>query len=146
MHQLRADARRACAPGVDRPASRRARATAPLVLAPVLIGGTAGLGVAAGLSTAAVLGLAVAVTLVGALIAHRTVASVLAGAVLLLARPFAPGDRLRVYVPELGGVTEAVLLRIGLVTTTLCTGSGVLVVANNQLLRVPPPGDTARAG
>ena len=145
MHLLRADARRACAPGVDRPASRRARATAPLVVAPVFIALTAVLGVTLGLPAAFVLGLTVLVAVTGAVIAHRTVASVLAGAVLLLARPFAPGDRLRGYVPELGGVTEAVLLRIGLVTTTLCTGSGVLVVANHQLLRVPPVGEAEPA-
>jgi len=85
-----------------------------------------------------VLGLASFVAVAGALVAHRTVASLLAGAVLLLARPFAAGDRLRLYVPELGAVAEAVLLRTGLVTSTLCTGSGVLVVPNRALLRVPP--------
>ena len=145
MHLLRADARRACAPGGERPRSQRARATAPLVAAPVMIALTALFGAAIGLPVAFVLGLTVLVAVTGAVIAHRTVASVLAGAVLLLARPFAPGDRLRMYVPELGGVTEAVLLRIGLVTTTLCTSSGVLVVANNQLLRVPPANRPAPA-
>ena len=138
MHLLRADARRDCVPALERPVSKRARATLPLLIAPVAIALTAVLGETVGLSTIPVLGLTVFVAVAGGLVAHRTVASVLAGVVLLLARPFAAGDRLRLYVPELGEVAEAVLLRTGLVTSTLCTGSGVLVVPNRALLRIPP--------
>jgi small-conductance mechanosensitive channel len=113
-------------------------ATAPLVVAPFVVGLAAGLAAVCGLSLLAVIGVAAAVAVAGALIAHRTVASVLAGLVLLLAQPYAPGERLRLYVPELGRVTEADVLRIGLVTTTLCTGLGVVVLPNRQLLAGAP--------
>ena len=163
MQLLRAEARRSCAEARGAvPSSRtrfphtrlpgpvpsggaahglhspRARAWLPLLLAPVTVSLTGVIAILAGLPALTVLLVTAAVALGGALLAHRAVGRFFAGAVLLLARPFAPGDRLRVYVAELGGVTEAELLRVGLLTTTLCTDSGVLVVPTGELLRVPP--------
>lgn len=165
MQLLRAEARRTCAeprgpvasPRTRFPRTRvtqsvptiesgrllhspRARAGLPLLLAPVTIAATAVVAVAAGLSARAVLLVSAAVALAGGVLAHRAVGRLFAGAVLLLARPFAPGDRLRLYVPELGRVVETQLLRIGLLTATLCTESGVLRVPTGELLRVPPAG------
>jgi Mechanosensitive ion channel len=144
------DARRACsarrdepsAPVGPTPAATRARATAPIVLAPFAIALAAVGAAACGLSFAAVVAVALSVAVAGAAVAHRTVSSVLAGVVLVLARPYEPGERLRVHLPELGGPTEAEVLRIGLVTTTLCTGAGVLVLPNRRLLApAPRPAD-----
>jgi small-conductance mechanosensitive channel len=118
------------------PSATRARAWAPVLLAPIAITASALAAMVAGLAAPAVVAVALAVAVAGGLVAHRTVSSVLAGLMLLLARPFTPGDRLRVVVAELGAV-EAVVLRIGLVTTTLCTATGVLVLPNDQLLRAP---------
>lgn len=165
MQLLRAEARRSCAEarGSVSPArtlfprtrvtgpvrsvaaggrlhSPRARAWLPPLLAPVTVSLSAVAATLAGLSALAVLLVSAAVALVGALLAHRAVGRFFAGLVLLLARPFAPGDRLRLYVPELGRVAETELLRIGLLTATLCTDSGVLVVPTGELLRVPPAG------
>jgi small-conductance mechanosensitive channel len=89
----------------------------------------------AGLSLPFVVAITLGVVVLGGVVAHRTVASVLSGLMLLLARPYAPGDRLRLHVDELGGPAEVEVLRIGLVTTTLCTGAGVLVLPNVRLLR-----------
>jgi small-conductance mechanosensitive channel len=80
-----------------------------------------------------------AVALIGtAALAHRTVRSLLAGAGLALARPFSAGERVRLYVPELHGVVEAEIVRIGAANTTLATGTGILVVPNARMLRRPP--------
>jgi small-conductance mechanosensitive channel len=135
MQLLRAEARRPCA---GRREPDRTRAGFPLLLAPVTIALTAVGATVVGLTPLGVLLVTALVAVAGALVAHRTVTNVLAGGLLVLARPFTPGDRLRLYVPELARIEEAQLMHIGVVTTTLCTGSGVLVVPNAQLLRVPP--------
>jgi len=163
MQLLRAEARRTCADArgpagsartpfpstrIDRavpavlPArglhSPRARAWLPLLLAPVTVSVAAIVATLSGLPAFGVLLVAAAVAVGGGLIAHRAARRLVTGAVLVVARPFAPGDRVRVYVPELGRVLDAELLRIGPLTTTLCTDSGVLVVPTGELLRTPP--------
>jgi len=163
MQLLRAEARRTCAgargpagsartpfPGtrIDRPVpavaparglhSPRARAWLPLLLAPLTVSLAVIVATLYGLPAVGVALVAAAVAVVGGLIAHRAAGRLVAGAVLVVARPFAPGDRVRLYVPELGRVADAELLRIGALTTTLCTDSGVLVVPTGELLRLPP--------
>ena len=118
--------------------SPRARAWLPLLLAPVTVSLAAVIATSIGLSAFGVLLVAIVVAVVGGLIAHRAAGRLVTGAVLVVARPFAPGDRVRVYVPELGRTADAELLRIGPLTTTLCTDSGVLVVPTGELLRPPP--------
>ena len=112
----------------------------------VVVGLGAAVVAAALLLTAFVLQLPLVVLYVGsglvvaaALIAARAVlGNALAGVTLLLARPYNPGERVRLYAPELGGDVEAEVVRVGLVQTTLASASGVFVVPNTRLLRTPP--------
>jgi small-conductance mechanosensitive channel len=98
---------------------------------------------AAAALVAAVSGLAapvvVAVTAGAAIAAahaiRRTINSLLAGTVLTVARPFSPGERVRLYIPELPDVADAVIVRIGPANTTLATPGGLLVLPNSRLLR-----------
>jgi small-conductance mechanosensitive channel len=81
----------------------------------------------------------VAAVLLGcAALAHRTVSSVLAGVALLVVRPYAAGERVRMPVPDDWGVLEAVVVHVGIANTTLAADTGVLVVPNRRLLRNPP--------
>jgi small-conductance mechanosensitive channel len=118
--------------------SPRARAWLPLLLAPATVSLSAIVATLSGLPAIGVLLVALLVALGGGLVAHRAAGRLVTGAVLVLARPFAPGDRVRLYVPELGRPTDAELVRIGPITTTLCTDSGVLVVPTGELLTTPP--------
>ncbi len=77
---------------------------------------------------------------VAAIVGHRLVGNVFAGLTLLLARPYNPGEQLRLYVPGLGAVLVAEIVRVGLVRSTLVAPSGLLVVPNSLLLRAAPPG------
>lgn len=94
--------------------------------------------VLAGLSRTGVL--VVAGTVLGAatLCAHCTVASMFAGVTLLVIRPYACGERVRIHSPVDGSLMDVVIVHIGLANTTLASDSGVLVVPNNRLLRNPP--------
>jgi small-conductance mechanosensitive channel len=105
------------------------------LLAAVVVTGAAALGsVAVGLPLALVLAVTAAVALVGAFVAQRTVLSVLAGLTLLVVRPYAPGERVRLPSPEDGSAIEAEVVRLGLANTTLATTSGLLIVPNSRLL------------
>jgi hypothetical protein len=57
---------------------------------------------------------------------------VFAGLVLLLVRPYAPGERL---VLQLREPVEAELVRVGFANTTLCSRHGLITVPNSRLLR-----------
>jgi uncharacterized membrane protein len=83
-----------------------------------------------------VVGIAAAVAAVA--IAHRTLFSLFAGLALAVIRPYAPGETLRLHLPEHGGDVEAVVVRIGPANTTLGAESGLLVVPNHRLLKDPP--------
>lgn len=91
-----------------------------------------------GLSAAAVaaVGLASA-ALAGAVIRH-TLGALVAGAGIRVARPYSPGERLRLHVPSLGEVVEAEVVRVGPANTTLMTSGGLVVVPNNRMLRTGP--------
>lgn len=94
--------------------------------------------VVAGRPAGVVGGTVAAIAIIGAVAAHRTTASLFAGVALLLVRPFGPGEPVRLYSSEQRGFVEGVIVRVGLINTTLATDSGLLVVANRQLLRRPP--------
>lgn len=97
-----------------------------------------------GLPTAATTSIAIAVAVVAALVAHRTVGSLVAGAGMRLARPYCPGEQVRVYVPALRSVVDAEIVRVGPANTTLMTSGGLTVVPNSTMLRVAPePPDSA---
>ena len=77
-----------------------------------------------GALTAVVLGLA----------AQSTLGNVIAGMVIIGARPFRVGERVRLQGGTLGSVVEGTVGSIGLVYTTIARGNGVLLVPNNAAL------------
>jgi small conductance mechanosensitive channel len=77
-----------------------------------------------GALTAVVLGLA----------AQSTLGNVIAGMVLLGARPFRVGERVRLQGGTLGTVIEGTVASVGLVYTTVARGSGMLLIPNNAAL------------
>lgn len=91
---------------------------------------------ALGLSMPLVVAVTLAVALAGAVLARRTVTSLVTGVGLLLIRPYASGERLLLHLPD--AVVEAEVIGIGLVNTTLATPDGLLVVGNTYLLRGMP--------
>jgi small-conductance mechanosensitive channel len=138
MPELRADARRATVARRERAAASPVRLTVPILSAVVVIGAAALTSVLIGLPLLAVLGITLAVAVLGAVVAHRPMLNVLAGVTLLVVRPFSPGERVRLPATEDGGPLEAEILRVGLANTTLCTGSGLLVVPNSRMLPGSP--------
>jgi small conductance mechanosensitive channel len=74
--------------------------------------------------TAVVLGLA----------AQQTLGNLFAGMVLLSARPFRVGERVRLQAGAVGGVVEGVVSSLGLLYTTLARGEDRIMVPNNVVL------------
>jgi small conductance mechanosensitive channel len=77
-----------------------------------------------GAFTAVVLGLA----------AQQTLGNVIAGAVLLSARPFRVGDHVRLQGGPLGGQLEGTVSSLGLLYTTLAKGEDSVLVPNSAVL------------
>jgi small conductance mechanosensitive channel len=77
-----------------------------------------------GAFTAVVLGLA----------AQQTLGNVMAGLVLLTARPFRLGERVRLQAGVVGGVTEGIVSSLGLLYTTLARGEDRILIPNNLVL------------
>jgi small-conductance mechanosensitive channel len=77
-----------------------------------------------GAFTAVVLGLA----------AQQTLGNVLAGMVLLSARPFRVGERVRLQAGALGGQIDGIVSSLGLLYTTLTRGADRIMIPNNQVL------------
>jgi small-conductance mechanosensitive channel len=102
----------------------------------VTITGTAFVGFLLGLPPLVVLAITLGVAIAGGIVARRTVTSLVTGIGLLLIRPYAPGERLLLRLPD--AVVEAEVVRIGIVNTTLATPDGLLVVGNTYLLRGMP--------
>jgi len=138
MHELRADARRATVARREQAAASPVRLTFPALSAVLAIGAAAVISAHIGLSLPAVLGITSAVAVLGAIVAHRPVRNVLAGVTLLVVRPFAPGELVRLPGSPDGPPLDAEIVRVGLANTTLCTGSGLLVVPNSQMLHGSP--------
>src|SRR5437588_6493797 len=80
--------------------------------------------IAGGAFTAIVLGIA----------AQQTVGNLFAGLVLLTARPFRVGERIRLQAGPLGGVVEGVVSSLGLLYTTLARGEDRIMIPNNAVL------------
>jgi small conductance mechanosensitive channel len=74
-----------------------------------------------GAFTAVILGLA----------AQNTLGNVLAGLLLLTARPFRVGDRVRFQAGGLAGQVEGVVMSLGLLYVTLAQGEDTIMVPNN---------------
>jgi small-conductance mechanosensitive channel len=79
-----------------------------------------------GAFTAVVVGLA----------AQQTIGNVFAGLIMITARPFRVGDRLRVYSGQLGGTLEGTVGAVGLIHVALVTASGRILVPNSLLMQV----------
>ncbi|MFZ0089435.1 MAG: mechanosensitive ion channel family protein [Solirubrobacteraceae bacterium] len=77
-----------------------------------------------GAFTAVVLGLA----------AQQTLGNVIAGMVLLSARPFRVGERVRLQAGAVGGMVEGVVSSLGLLYTTLARGADQILIPNNVVL------------
>jgi small conductance mechanosensitive channel len=77
-----------------------------------------------GAFTAVVLGLA----------AQQTLGNVIAGMVLLSARPFRVGERVRFQAGAVGGSVEGTVSSLGLLYTTLTRGADQILVPNNVVL------------
>lgn len=78
---------------------------------------------------------AVTAVVVG-LAAQQTFANVLAGTVLLSARPFRIGDRVRLQGGGLAGTVEGEVASLGLLHTTLASGADSILVPNSVVLSV----------
>jgi small-conductance mechanosensitive channel len=77
-----------------------------------------------GAFTAVVVGLA----------AQQTLGNLFAGTVLLSARPFRVGDRVRFQAGSLAGQVEGVVSSLGLLYTTLAQGEDTIMVPNSLIL------------
>jgi len=95
-----------------------------LLIALSVAGVSAGSLIAGSAFTAVVFGLA----------AQQTLGNLFAGLVLLTARPFRVGERIRLQAGALGGVIEGVVSSLGLMYTTLARGEDRILVPNNGVL------------
>jgi small-conductance mechanosensitive channel len=95
-----------------------------LLLALSVANVSAGALVAGSAVTAVVLGLA----------AQQTLGNLFAGMVLLSARPFRVGERVRLQAGAVGGQLEGVVSSLGLLYTTLARGEDRIMVPNNVVL------------
>jgi small-conductance mechanosensitive channel len=82
--------------------------------------------------TLAVSGAIVAV--VFGLAAQQTLGNLIAGVVLISARPFKVGDRVRLQAGGLAGEVEGIVSSLGLLYTTLARGEDAIMVPNNIVL------------
>ena len=91
------------------------------------------------------LGGAVTAVIVG-LAAQQTIANVMAGTVLLTARPFRVGERVRLQGGPLAGAVEGVVAGLGLLYTRLAGSDGPVMVPNAVVLNVAVSPLTEPAG
>jgi small-conductance mechanosensitive channel len=79
------------------------------------------------------------------LAAQQTLGNVIAGTVLLSARPFRVADRVCLQGGQLAGQVEGTVSSLGLLYTTLATERGTIMVPNSVVLNVavlaPEPGE-----
>jgi small conductance mechanosensitive channel len=80
--------------------------------------------VVGGAFTAVVFGLA----------AQQTLGNLIAGMVLLSARPFRVGERVRLQAGAVGGSVEGIVSSLGLLYTTLARGEDRILIPNNVVL------------
>lgn len=66
--------------------------------------------------------------------AQQSLGNVFAGIVLLFARPYIPGERIRVRSGSLGGPLDGTVTSVGLLYTTLETDEGAVNIPNGGLL------------
>jgi small conductance mechanosensitive channel len=91
------------------------------------------LGVAGVSASSIVAGSAFTAVILG-LAAQQTLGNLFAGMVLLSARPFRVGERVRLQAGAVGGQLEGVVSSLGLLYTTLARGEDRIMVPNNVVL------------
>lgn len=144
MSHRRYDAARARSTRRVRLSATPARVSAPLASGFAAIVIAIAVGNVFGLSAGIIAAGAAVVALAAGVAARRTLASLAAGAGLLIAQPYCPGEQVRVYVPSLGSVVDAEIVRVGIANTTLLVREGggangaLVVVANGLMLRPAP--------
>jgi small-conductance mechanosensitive channel len=82
--------------------------------------------------TVAIIGASAAVII--GLASQQTLGNVIAGTVLLTARPFRVGDRIRFQAGAIGGQIEGVVSSLGLLYTAVARGDDRLLIPNNMVL------------
>lgn len=84
------------------------------------------------------------------LAAQQTLGNVIAGTVLLSARPFRVADRICLQGGQLAGKVEGTVSSLGLLYTTFATEEGTIMVPNSVVLNVavlsPEPGISPSSG
>jgi small-conductance mechanosensitive channel len=88
----------------------------------------------AGVNTASLIAGSAFTAVVLGLAAQQTLGNLFAGLVLLTARPFRVGERIRLQAGALGGVIEGVVSSLGLMYTTLARGEDRIMIPNNGVL------------
>jgi len=95
-----------------------------LLIALGVAGVSTGSLIAGGAFTAIILGLA----------AQQTLGNLFAGVVLITARPFRVGQRVRLQAGAIGGIHEGVVSSLGLMYTTLARGADRILIPNIQVI------------
>ena len=95
-----------------------------ILIALGVAGVSAGSLIAGGAFTAIILGLA----------AQQTLGNLFAGLVLITARPFRVGERVRLQAGAIGGIHEGVVSSLGLMYVTLARGADSIMIPNIQVL------------
>jgi len=88
----------------------------------------------AGVSPAALVAGSAFTAVVVGLAAQQTLGNLFAGVVLLSARPFRVGERVRLQAGAVGGTTEGIVSSLGLLYTTLARGEDRIMIPNNVVL------------
>jgi small conductance mechanosensitive channel len=88
----------------------------------------------AGVSPATLVAGSAFTAVVVGLAAQQTLGNLFAGLVLLSARPFRVGERVRLQAGAVGGTTEGVVSSLGLLYTTLARGEDRIMIPNNVVL------------
>jgi small-conductance mechanosensitive channel len=70
------------------------------------------------------------------LAAQQTLGNLIAGTVLLSARPFRVGDRVRLQGGPIGGELEGIVSSLGLLYTSLVSGADRILVPNNVVISI----------
>ena len=88
----------------------------------------------AGVSAASLVATSAFTAVIVGLAAQQTLGNLFAGMVLLSARPFRVGERVRFQAGAVGGQIEGIVSSLGLLYTTLAQGEDRVMVPNNVVL------------
>jgi small conductance mechanosensitive channel len=88
----------------------------------------------AGVSAASLVATSAFTAVILGLAAQQTLGNLFAGMVLLSARPFRVGERVRFQAGAVGGQIEGIVSSLGLLYTTLAQGQDQIMVPNNVVL------------